>query len=285
MLVKHICPDCIWSSKKRIDINDANLLDESSFIDSSINLCQKCKLLIKTVYLEESDPKRIFTEKDLVTLPKQSLFFHLNKKVLYNESPANDYTKKNVLIVGCGGIHRQKLIKNLKSLSFNRLVCLENRNTWAFGYFDGWISADSERITEEENSLQAVKDYMRINDIKFDAIITYDDYSVAMTSYLTTNLDLPGIPYELICQIKDKHAFRKLCLDLKIASPNFFVIKSFARSSYLNQFNYLNKSIITSLLDENECKLPVIVKNSYGSGKGRTFLIFLITLKLILFIW
>jgi biotin carboxylase len=90
-----------------------------------------------------------------------------------------------------------------------------------------------------------------------------------MTSYLTTELKYPGIPFDLIEKIKNKFSFRRLCIDLEINSPGFFSIKSAERKDLISKLTECN-TIVTS---ENEsffkkCSFPVVVKNAYGCGKG-----------------
>ena len=90
-----------------------------------------------------------------------------------------------------------------------------------------------------------------------------------MTSYLTTELKYPGIPFDLIEKIKNKYNFRRLCVDLEINSPEFLSIKSTERKDFITKLTESN----TILPSDNEsyfkkCSFPVVVKNAYGCGKG-----------------
>ena len=74
---------------------------------------------------------------------------------------------------------------------------------------------------------------------------------------------------------------------MKITCPKYFVIKSMKRREYLEQVHNLaeyDKNMVYSHSKEYSCKFPVIVKNSYGSGKGiknKKFIV--INQKLIIF--
>ena len=234
--------------------------------------CQNCKIVLQTYSIDHSDSRTT----DFIELPKQSLYFHLNNLLLHNyidsKHDYKSYATKNVLIVGCGGIQKEKLIKSLKRFSFNHFVCLCETKSWAYDYFDDWIYADHENGANKEHTLKAVQNYMYLKKLNFDAIFTYDDYCVTITSYLTTCLNLPGIPFETIQKTVNKHEFRKTCASFQINCPKFFSIDSFKRSLYLNDFeNFIDatENKVTSPNKEIWCPLPCIIKNINGSGKGK----------------
>ena len=127
----------------------------------------------------KSDYSKQSVRNSFIDVPQQAVVFHLNENVLYENNKNNViYEYKNVLLVGCGSIKRTSVLKNLKLLKFRKLVCLhKNKQNWADWAFDDWISADHEDISNKEKTLDAVINYMKTFHIKFDAIITYDDYT------------------------------------------------------------------------------------------------------------
>ena len=263
MEIKCFCSSCKTNTQF---IEDPNLLSQVKS-----QTCQNCKIVLQTYSTEKSDSKTT----GFIEMPKHSLYFHLNKLLLRDciESKHNYklYATKNVLIVGCGGIQKEKLVKSLKRFSFNHFVCLCESKTWAYDYFDDWIYADHENAANKEHTLKAVQSYMNLKNLNFDAIFTYDDYCVTITSYLTTCLNLPGIPFETIQKTVNKHEFRRTCASFQINCPIFFSIDSFNRSLYLNEFeSFINviENKVNSPNKEIWCRLPCIIKNTNGSGKG-----------------
>jgi hypothetical protein len=111
-------------------------------------------------------------------VPRNAIVFHLNESVLYSTNKSNHfYEDKSILLVGCGSIKRTSVLKSLKLLNFRKFVCLhKNKQNWAEWAFDDWILADHEDISNKEKTIDTVKNYMNTFQIKFDAIMTYDDY-------------------------------------------------------------------------------------------------------------
>jgi len=199
-----------------------------------------------------------------VKFPPNSVFFHLNENILYENGNSNNkkneiYKDKSILLVGTGSIKRMPVLKSLKLLAFKNFICLmKTKESWAETYFDDWILADHEDINNKENTLNSVKSYMSNTNIIFDAILTYDDYCVLITSYLISKLNYKGIPFDFVKMIKNKYEFRSLCSNLNINHPKFFLIKSNERKSFFSN----------SKIDWNGCNFPLIVKNTNGSAKG-----------------
>lgn len=260
MLITQICTEC--------DIEfERGVIDDEDYIDSSPKLCRECKIVIETVH----DPNTKFNA--VFDLPLQSLYFHLNEDLLYNQKDVSKYAAKNVLLIGTDVICKRKRIKNLKSMGFNRLVCLCREKTWAFKLFDDWIYAEHADITKKEESLKAILEYQARHQIKFDSVFTYDEFYVAMTAYLTQELKLPGIPFEIATTIQNKYLFRERCYDLKITCPSFFMVKSSERMRFVEQLRpYLDSQFIESVDSingaKNRCYFPLILKNCHGCGKG-----------------
>jgi len=210
-------------------------------------VCSKCEFIVNTHFISneakthlisslnptEFFPKKISQDNNLfLNLTKQCVYSHLNVDILY-DAPSGLYSDKNILLIGSGSVKRQSVLQSLKLLSFKRLVCLSNSKNWACHYFDDWILAESEDISKKEATLQAVKDYIRKENIKFDAIFTYDDYCVLIASYLQQNFGLPGMNFDFVQKIKNKYEFRHLSMELDINCPKFFLISSSERKQFL----------------------------------------------------
>ncbi len=257
MSVIQVCHKCNLDFKSVIKTNDYCLKSFSK-------ICSKCQFLIETAH----DPDTKLNNNDL-KLPNQSLFFHLNAELLYNQNDISEFIDKNVLVVGTREISRRKRIKQLKSMSFKKLVCLNNQKNWALELFDDWIEAEHWDVSKKEETLKAVIEYQERHGIKFDSIFTYDCNFVLITSYLTTQLNLLGIPFELIKTLKYKNQFRKRCSELNIACPKFFLIESSNRMFFIEKMK--SSSIDCKFIesqDNQRCMFPIILKNNFGLGKG-----------------
>ena len=221
---------------------------------------------VEILNLESLKNNVLFNKIDgFVKFPPNSVFFHLNENILYENSNQNEiYKEKSILLIGTGSIKRISVLKSLRLLSFKHFVCLTRiKESWTENFFDDWIIADHEDINNKENTLNSVKNYMSNNNITFDAILTYDDLCVLITSYLISELNYKGIPFGFVEIIKNKYEFRSLCSKLNINHPNFFLIKSSERTNIINSLN----------IDFNGCNFPLIVKNTYGVSKG--FILFI----------
>ena len=174
------------------------------------------------------------------------------------------YSDKNILLVGSGAFKRIHTLFSLKSLKFKRLVYLTNSQNWASEYFDDIIIAEHENVEQKSETLDKIKDFMLKNSIKFDAVITYDEYCVQIASFLAESFNLTCIPYSIIESIKNKYEFRKLCKKVGIVSPNFFLINANEREAYLTS----TKDGDAVGNGDDKCKFPLVVKNPYGCGKG-----------------
>ena len=198
-------------------------------------------------------------------LPKDCIYANLNESLKDGADFMNIYSEKNILLVGSGNIKRLHILQNIKSLKFKRLVCLINSQNWASEYFDDIILAEHEKIEQKSETLDKIKEFMHKNSIKFDAVITYDDFSVLLTSFIAESLNLPCIPYEIIEKIKNKYEFRKLCRKLGIVTPKFFFIKANEKEVFMTS---LKDEGLVGNGDDFMCGFPLVVKNPYGCGKG-----------------
>jgi hypothetical protein len=252
-----------------------------------------CKSIVKTYYNKTGKLNNLLKKIEYINLSDQTVYFHLNEELLhdfsnwmgtrprsnkliqqrYSQSTNEEeyYKDKNLLLIGCGSIKRLPVLLSIKKLPLNRLVCLASSKSWACDYIDEWIMAEHEDIEKRDQVVNAINLYMNNNQIKFDAIITYDDFCTMQTSFLSQHYNLPGIPFDISKNIKNKYEFRCLSRKLNINHPNFFQIKSNERINYINILKEELKDEllgIKSINNEDYCKFPLIIKNTFGVGKG-----------------
>jgi hypothetical protein len=234
--------------------------------------CDSCKLVIYSFYSENNLANQLYGLNTIINLPQRTVFIHVNNSLLnvyeYNQSFLADiYKSKNVLIVGCGSIKRMVVLQTIRKLKLNKLVCLARNEDWAAPFFDDWILAEHENLSHKETTLRKVEQYMQSNNVSFDAILTYDDYCILMTSYLANHFGFPSIPYEVCARIKNKHEFRRVSTDLNISAPKFLMIDSNKCSEIKDA---IQNNSIKQLIAENGgmvLNFPVIAKNTVGAGK------------------
>jgi hypothetical protein len=192
-----------------------------------------------------------------------------------HDANKNNYSDKNVLLIACGTYKRMIVLQSLLNHKFNKIVCLSRDKEWGMEFFDDWITAEYECMSEKEATLSKVEEYMRANQIEFHAIFTHYDYSVEMTSYLAEHFNLPTIPLDVCSRIKNKYEMRKACMSLNISTPHFFGIKAEERARFVEA---IKRNEVLSLRSEKggSFGFPLIVKNPNGVSKGFYAIHFLI---------
>lgn len=241
--------------------------------------CSKCRLVLESRHAIRNAPH-------VLNVPKQAVFFHSNPNVLdhnVKQQRLRDFETKNVLLIGCGHIKRLPVLQSLLRYRFNRFVLLCSERQWATGYFDHWIQAEHERIESKQETLERVEEFMRQNEIKFDAIFTYDDLCVLMTSYLATYFNLPTIPFEVCQRVKNKYELRRLSCELGISSTKFFQIRADERQAFMNKIkmNEIGDEFKSDTGQNETFGFPVIAKNPLGVSKGNNSSSFSFFLSLI----
>jgi hypothetical protein len=266
MEVSHICSSC-----NTLVINEdlgAYAIQELSIFDNL--LCSKCNLVIKSKYCD-GNISEVSNDSEYLNLPKKSIFFHTNDEVLNEEaenlSKDDIFKDKSVLFIGCGSIKRMPVLQSILNFEFKKIVYLCREKSWARDFFDDLILAEHENIAEKETTLAKVKEYMINNNFTFDAILTYDDMSVLMASYLANHFNLPSIPFDFSMKIRNKYELRKMSKQLGISVPKFCLIKSKERQTFLDEIK--NEAYKLLLTENGEAiQFPVIAKNPHGLGKG-----------------
>jgi hypothetical protein len=272
---KVICPQTNTYHEDFVQISDSNEIEKSEYIQNIE--CPLCMKLVISSYNKNTDHHDELCQ--YTTLPLKTYFFHLNNNVLYNDQRFGNpdfYKDKTVLLVGTGALKRKSVLDSLKKLNFKKKINLIINQSWTLEYFDDFIVAETDNVEKKEETLTVIKNYMHLNNIKFDAIFTYDEFCVLMTAYLTQELNLPGIPYDVACKIRNKHEFRKYSEQLGVNYPNYHLVESSERISQVRKIeSLLNGKLINDreksrlLQDLAKIEPPFIVKNKFGLGKGK----------------
>jgi hypothetical protein len=213
--------------------------------------------------------------------PSEKLFY-INENVLCDEMNRNRiYGKAAILVVAPNRIGNTNCLKIAKKMNYGYTVNLTGSKCWSEEFFDDSIFAPDCDMTRKEETLSAVKAFMKEKKIKFDAIVTFLEYSVQMASYLAEELGCLGIPFEVAKTVQNKYEFRKYCDQLGIVTPGFSLIKFDERQKHVEIINCFQKAIGVLNNDEIELKLntelvktlthvsmPFIAKNPVGAIKG-----------------
>lgn len=214
-------------------------------------------------------------EQENYELPVGSLFVHLNTKLLHPEIHSHiDYSKMNILLVSPGSFKRTAVLESLKTLHFNKFICLhKDKPAWAEKYFDDWIIVEDEDISKRQEALEAVRQYCTTKQTHFDAILSFDDYVISTTAFIQEGMNIPGAMSHEVCEmIKNKHEFRKLCAGKNISCLKFFLIQNANIPAYVDFYKAKNTASLSELGTETSepvcINFPLIMKHSRGSGKG-----------------
>lgn len=150
--------------------------------------------------------------------------------------------KKKILILG-GALLQSYVIKRAKELNYEVHVLDMNPDSMGFKYADKYAAIN---IVDQEACLKYAKD----NEI--DGVLTAaTDYGVLSASYITNNLGLNGINYDVAKRIKNKYEIRKILSNEKADD-----IDQFYEIEDIDDINKIKDRII----------YPVIVKPCDGSG-------------------
>jgi hypothetical protein len=271
MLERTFCKKCGSFHSSLIIQSDSS----NSVKTSQDSFCPFCRTYILSTKKQSLEPTNSITNpKDiLVDFPKQTIYIHLDDQTLNVFEPdkstptINDYSDKNVLLIGCGAHKRVIVLQNILKHKFNKIVCLTREKEWGLEYFDDWIIAENDDISQKEDTLRKVQEYMSVNKIEFHAIFTHYDYSVPMTSYLADHFKLPTVPFDVSCSIKNKYEMRRICMAQGISTPNFCLIKSEMRKQLVEGIR-TNKIPTINSEKGGQIVFPLIVKNPNGVAKG-----------------
>jgi hypothetical protein len=218
-------------------------------------------------------------------LKSKEKFFYVNAAQLlgnHDREVAIDYSKKSILVICSGFSGNANCLKITSEMNYGYTVNLTSTKCWSEEFFDDTIIANDRDLSRKDETLNAVKAFMKERSVKFDAVITVHEYCVQMTSYLASELGCLGIPLEVARTMQDKYEFRKHCDQLGITTPKYNLIKSDARQTHIDTIGFFHKASSSSD-DQIMClKLssqlvrilantepPFIIKDPSGAAKGK----------------
>lgn len=212
-------------------------------------------------------------ENGVLDMQPFSVYYHLNEELLFKDDDSLkkfNFEDKNVLIIGVGPsqFNRYQVILSLKKIKLKRFMYLRpSRDSWADHLFDDFIEVENEDLNDKENTRKAIEEYQLKNQFKFDAIFTFHETGVLMTSYLACCFGLPAIPFEFAKSIKNKYEMRKICQSLGVNSVRNFLIKHENIKSFTSSIDGNKKELESPDLTV-KIDFPVIAKNPFGCEKG-----------------
>ena len=157
---------------------------------------------------------------------------------------------KHLLLVGTGGVKRQRVLAALRALGLGRITCLNDRPNWAARYVDDWIEADPVGPSEATID-RAISRLGRV-----DGVLTYDDYSTILAAHLAKAFKVVGITPEAAERAKDKSVFRQVCADHGLPTPRFWRVDPAPAGP----------RSLGHALAERGIQFPVVVKPTRGGG-------------------
>lgn len=165
------------------------------------------------------------------------------------------YSDKNLLMLGTGNRGRQAVLERIASYRFNKFVILNDDENWSSIYADDYIVADAIRV-DQESTLAAIKQYQERHEIEFDAIYSYDDFSIQLTAKLAQQLGKVGNSYDAIATAKNKYLFRQFCQTHNLPFPKYCKVRT----------EKPDFSDALDSLEQNSIKFPIVVKPIFGAG-------------------
>lgn len=92
---------------------------------------------------------------------------------------------------------------------------------WAAPYGTHIPCPNAESATVAYASLMQ---YVAETNLRIDGVVTFDDYAVVATAYITSELGLPGITPKAVRSIKHKYTFRKCTAPTGVLSPQTLLL-------------------------------------------------------------
>jgi biotin carboxylase len=156
---------------------------------------------------------------------------------------------KTLLIVHTCTPKKKFVLQRLKKLGV-KIVMLHFQKDWAAPFVDHWIISD---LNNHKESIQQVEAFLKENkDIHLDGIVTFWEESVLLTSKLTDNFKLIGIPYSISRKTRNKFLFRQYCESIGLKTP---------KHAYIKKREDIDK--IASHLS-----FPIVLKPVFGSSSA-----------------
>lgn len=153
---------------------------------------------------------------------------------------------KHIIVISTYTIKKKFIFQRLKQLGCKVTVVNKEKN-WATPYVYDWILSNT---TDHDMTIRMVGEYLENNQV--DGILTFLEDDVLLTSKLTSEFGMNGIPYEVAKKARNKFAFRQFCAESQIAFPKF---KNIVKRTDL-------KTIVS------EFQFPLVVKPAFGSSSS-----------------
>jgi D-alanine-D-alanine ligase len=163
------------------------------------------------------------------------------------KTSGNDLKGKKLLIVNTGNRKKRFTLKRLKELGCT-LIILNATENWARAYASHWIFADT---NNHAAALQAIEDFIHTSpELNPDGVMTFWEDDVLLTSRISDQLGLKGIPHDIARLARDKFLFRSFCKDNNLPAPGYALIDTEKPAQhYVSHLRY-----------------PLVVKPVYGAS-------------------
>jgi len=161
---------------------------------------------------------------------------------------------KTIIIVNTNGanspLHSKKaFIRKAKSFGIRLLILSREANSFQ-PYADYCLTADTTNYSE---SLAVLEKFLQANpDVKLSGALTFLEDDVLLTAKIIDRYKLPGTPYKVANQIRNKYLFRQFCRENGLPDVKSRELK-----------NGKDLEEISQVL-----KFPLVVKPAYGAGSA-----------------
>ncbi|KNC84879.1 hypothetical protein SARC_02918 [Sphaeroforma arctica JP610] len=134
-------------------------------------------------------------------------------------SSAHPLSGKTVLFIRTSGLGRLQHYERLKGLGAT-LWCFEQVRKPAFDHvFNEWIIGD---VFNEVAAVETIVGFIKDNaKRKPRGVLTFDEFGVAIAAATCEVLSMPGLPWEVMRQTRNKFNFRSMCVGAGLPSVPF----------------------------------------------------------------
>lgn len=188
-------------------------------------------------------------------------YFKENEEIIDEE-----LSGKNLLLISSGKVGRLPVLHSIQKDKNFSILCLNTPELkWAEPFVDDMIYCNAEENSDKnyEKIMDLINEYSKNKNIKFDGIMTYDDYCVVLFSRIAKEMKLNALDYDVSLKIKNKFQFRKLIKENELFDDVTFIL--FDQHEINNIINNADYKLETLNLEENR---NYIIKDIYGAGKN-----------------
>lgn len=145
-----------------------------------------------------------------------SVASHLAATLEFSESD-KQLNGKKILVVLTGIIHREDIYKQAHKLGAKLYFFDSHVPEWASCFAEDIIHCDSP--TDVPTACKTIQEYISKNSIKFDGVVTYDEYGIIVWAKIAQVLGLPATDPHTVSICKNKYDFRKATGAAGILAP------------------------------------------------------------------